>query len=310
MNIGYVLTIQDVDVGYVNWVSGGVTKGVIASSPSERGDAFQRKQLSGLMQTPLVIQAGLNLDRHLYDWISDSWSQGLVKRDVGISVVDTLDGQVLFQRKLLDAFISEVTIPACDQVSKKPGQLTITIVPDEIRSDSFGVSTSGLSRMKNNWLVANFRLEIGNLPCDHVARVASFTWKQHAGEQSMVARSTLHTASSSLMIVPELTLNILMGDRVPWEEWHREFVLQGNTNEVSGSLQFLAWNLREDLAKIRMENMGVISFDTQAAVADEDELTTLVQKFGIPERAVDGYGNNEFNLFEVELYCEQMLFEF
>ncbi len=90
--------------------------------------------------------------------------------------------------------------------------------------------------------------------------------------------------------VPDLRVTLSMQDMDAWSDWHRTFVIDGQcdeTDELSGSITFLAPDLQEELATIELINVGLISLGMGAQEATKEQASR----------------------FTVELYVQEMRFE-
>jgi hypothetical protein len=267
------LFVNESYVGDVLCAYGGINKGVVTSTKT-RGAISVKKRLSGVNPTPLVLNTDLALDGPVCDWISKSWINGREKRKCSITLYNSPGQRSYCQWNFLDACISEVEIPACDRSKQEPGSFKLTIVPSKINYETVRTLPPGSSSpvASSQWLLSEFRVEIGNLPCNRVKRIESFTWKQQLVGVSQV-------------VVPDLMLTIPFSDIQPWEEWFRKSVIEGTGDKKSGcSIQLLGHNMHDVRASIGLERVGIFSFGMESTEAE----------------------NREVNNFQVGLYCEQM----
>jgi hypothetical protein len=281
------LLIDGIFVGYPRWAYGGFPKADVYSVRMGSND-IPEKHLGKVIQTPLVLNINAVMNKLVSRWLSDSWSNGVVRKNCTIALLDpqsTHPTRSLLQWHLRDAYISGVEIPACDRSKEEPGGLTLTIVPGEIYYESGGEDVPSPTQPPKEvvWSLSNFRVEIGDLPCDRVTRIESFTWKQGFVEPDV----DRVTSSPWVVDVPNLKLTIPFSDIQPWEQWHRQSVMEGRGTELSGcSIQLLSNDMQVVLARIGLEGVGIISF-------------------GIESK---GTKINDIVDFQVELYCQQLSF--
>jgi hypothetical protein len=93
----------------------------------------------------------------------------------------------------------------------------------------------------------------------------------------------------SIIEVPNLKLSISMADIQPWEQWYHSFIVGGKREDVlNGAITFLGPDLKDELARFDLQNVGIISMKLAKQEANKEEVAR----------------------FEVELYVEQMKFSY
>jgi hypothetical protein len=143
------------------------------------------------------------------------------------------------------------------------------------------------------WLCSNWRFQLEGPvrdSCDRVAKVDSFTWKQSVIKDE-VGAFRIPTKHPAKVEVPNLKVTVSMSSIEAWRQWHQSFVIDGKcseADEVSGSITFLGPDLKEELATINLDNVGIISLQQSKQEANKEEVAR----------------------FEVELYVERMRFDY
>lgn len=275
-------------MGFVKSVSGGTTRGEVATT-LVGSDLALKKHLSNVTYEPLTLEVGMDMSAEFFDWIGMSWEQGAMRKNVSLLALD-YDYNIQSGRDFVDAYISEVTIPTLAGLSRDPAIMTVKINPGSIRYGGAGgrINFGSPSNERTAWLSSNFRVEIGDLPTSRVARVESFTWKQEVAKDEVGAFREATTQGSKVE-VPNLTLTISMADVVPWQVWHKSFVIDGrgsDEEELTGKIVFLSPDLTDELAEIELMHVGLISLNA------------------------DGQQAEAASTFAVELYVEKMKFTY
>lgn len=286
----FMLDIDGQVAGFIKKMSGGTIKGEVATH-NLGPDIYQKKHLSTIAYDPFTVEVGTGMSKGFYEWIQASFDKGHVTKS-GMLVAADFDYNAKSAREFMNAYISEVTFPALDGSSKEPAYMTIKFDPETIfYSPGDGNKLQGNldASAQKKWLCSNFRFNLGDLPCTRVAKIDSFTWKQGVIKDEVGAfRSpTKHAAKVE---VPNLKLTISMADIDPWAQWHKSFVIDGkctDTDELTGSIEFLGPDLEEVLGTISLDHVGIISLEQAAAEANKEEVAR----------------------FTVELYVESMRFE-
>ena len=271
-------------LGFVRSVSGGNIKGEVAVRQT---GSVQKKRIRNVIYEPFTIEVGMGMSTDFYNWIQASFDKGNIIKN-GELVVCDFDYSIMSIREFQDAHISELTMPALDANSKDPAYMTLKFNPEKIRykkSTHLPIQVDVRPTTKK-WTASNFRIELGDLPCDHVAKIDSFTLKQSIiRDKTGVARRS--KKYPSIIEVPNLKLSISMVDIQSWQHWYYSFIVGGKHKDVlNGAITFLGSELKDELARLDLQNVGIISMKIAGQEANKEEVAR----------------------FEVELYVEQMKF--
>ena len=195
-----------------------------------------------------------------------------------------LDPMIANWLKTID--FKKITIPEMSKDCKETDYFTIEKDAKTIRYKSEPQELPGTSDKVSSkkWLCNNFKLEVGDLPNDRVAKIDSFTWNTEALEhiqQSGQEDSEQHASAE----ISELKLTISMLDIDDWQSWFKESssIEDKRKNEKSGKLTFLGPDLGDTLITISFSQIGIISLEQEAIEPDNDNVAR----------------------FTVELYAEQ-----
>jgi hypothetical protein len=218
-----------------------------------------------------LIHVGLSASKRLLDWIAASWTAHSSTEDGAILALDSAF-KIKNERTFSKALVTETIVPALDASSKETGFLTVRLTPQSIALKK-GAGALALSKalQQKLWRTANFRLEIDGLDCTKVSRIDSFAVKRAAG--------------GGKIDFPSLRIRVAEAAAQSWVGWHGDFVVKGyNTDafERHGWLRFLSTNLKTELARIELGNLGIVSL--------------------APEKSEGG----ALGRLVAEIYCEQM----
>ena len=268
----HLLELKDVHCGVLKSVKGGDVYAEVIEDKQAKAP-YTPKRLGQNVQSPFVLEAGLDMSHELHDWIKNTWVQGQNPRWDGAIV--TGNDRVEFH----NAILSEVTLPALDAGSKEPGYLKLTVVPTFTqRSRETGKIDGSSGARQKKFVASNFRLEIPGLDCSHVVKVDALTVKQQYVRGS-------NGVDGGLIEFPNLRVELAAGTRKKWDDFFEEFVVKRNCtehDEKTGTLRLLSPNLQDALATITFHNLGIFK---------------LVDSETNPNRVV------------AELYCVQMEFD-
>lgn len=131
---------------------------------------------------------------------------------------------------------------------------------------------------------SNFKVEIGNLPCDNVTKAELPSAEQGFSE---IQNSFSRTNKSKL---PELKLTLPMSDFEPWSDWVNEVVAsgdQGQQKELNGSISIMNQDFTSELGRFEIFECGPLALRPLMAQARADDPA----------------------MFEIELYVNHMVFK-
>ena len=275
-------------LGFIKKVSGGTAKAEVAThnlGPAQ----IQKKHISTINFEPITFECGLGMAKGCYEWIQQSFDQQNASKSGEIHACNQ-KGESMAVREYRDAHISEVSMPALDGASKEPAYMTIKLAPEEIKYlPGTGQKIEGtIAPATKKWLCSNFRFELGSLPTARVAKIDSWKWEAKVIKDE-VGQFRIPTKHVSSVVVPNITLYISTADIAPWQDWHRSFLIEGEcteADELTGAITFLAPNLSDELGRVELQNVGMVSLENEGFEANKEGVSR----------------------FKVELYVEQMRF--
>lgn len=264
-------------LGFVKSVSGGNIKGEVATH-NMGPDNFARKRLVGIRYEDITVETGMGMRKGWYDWIRQSFATSHIAKSGEIVAADfdyRAERAIIFD----DALITECTFPALDGSSKDPAYMTIRLHPERLRHEQrAGERLNANTGIKTKrWLSSNFRFELGDLPCERVAKIDSFTLKQVVVQDAGGDRFE-PTKRATKVEVPNLKITFSAADAGPWKDWFQSFVIDGkcsDTDELSGQIRFLGPDLKEDLAKIELSHVGIFGLRTARNEASREEVAAI-----------------------------------
>jgi hypothetical protein len=135
------------------------------------------------------------------------------------------------------------------------------------------------------WLSSNFRFELGDLPCDRVARIDSFTLRQVVVEDAGGDRFG-PTRRAAGIEFPNLKITFSAADAGPWRDWFQSFVIEGkcsDTDELSGQIRFLVPDLKEELGRIELSHVGIFGLRPATNEANAEGVAAMEAELYVEE---------------------------
>ncbi len=175
------------------------------------------KGLSGKSSgdTPTTMEIGMGMGKGLVDW-TNAFFKSQPQPKTAVIHACNANYESMATRELINTHITEVSFPKLDASSKDPAYMTIKLRPEKIqyKKGDGNVVSGRVGEKHKDWLAANFRVEVGGLPCKRVTKVESFSLKQRV----LRTKSSTRRASASVptkVEIPNLKLTISKLDIKP-----------------------------------------------------------------------------------------------
>jgi hypothetical protein len=232
------------------------------------------KHISTVRFQAFTIEVGLSMGAPLSDWITGSLNLAHTRKD-GFVVATTADGSAQSYCHFKHTLIEEITIPTLDASSREPVYLKVRFQPEEIsygKGDDVVFASGGDSRQLP-WLSGNFRLRIGDLPCQRVSQIDAFTIRQSIIESNVGQLRSGPTKEPINVEYPNIKVTLAGADVGPWQDFFSRFVIGGQNdqdNELHGTLEFLDPAREQILGSVTFSQVGIFSLKPVGSTADAD----------------------------------------
>lgn len=286
-----LLVLDGEESGFLKSFAGGAISADVIEEPSG-ASPFIKKHIGQPKYEDISLGLSFSMRDRVYEWISDTWAMQNHRRN-GAVVACGFDMDATSRLEFFDGLITETTIPACDAASKDAAFLRVKVSPELIRlakaSGQVEIGT-GSKQEQKMWVASSFRLDIEGLDCSRVSKVDAFTVKQHVLIDD-IGEARIVTREPSKIEFPNLRITLSESHAQSWLDWHDDFVVKGNcddAHEREGHLAFLSPNQKDELARIRLFNLGIFRVGPDATEGTKDQIKRIT----------------------AELYCERMTFEY
>ncbi len=221
---------------------------------------------------PLTVEVeGGRIPNKLFRWIEDSFAgSGVATRSGEIHIIRISDYESMAVREFQNAHISSVTFSALDANSLDPTRITVAFNPESIVNKAGTGKTSSPPGWPGQKGRTYFRVTLDGLPTSHVSRIESFAWSRDL--------------DGNTVTVPELELTISMIDYDVYLEKFEAFVISGNLGteqELAGSLELLAGNLKTVLATIELGGVTPVSIDIGKFEASKEAMARFKVRLNV-----------------------------
>jgi len=279
----YVVDIDGYQVAFMKKFEGLSMEADIVSNDLGP-DNFQAKHVANIKWTPGKISVGAGMGKGMYDWIKQSFDKAYVPKNGTVTVAD-FDFNAQSQMTFNNALITSVGFPALKGESKDAIYLDIEFQPEIVRwTKGTGKKIGGQYGVKQKaWLAANFRFEMGSLPCKRVASIDAFTWKcECSPDQVGVTREpTYHPAK---VTTPDIKVSVSMADYEEWQQAAKKWFVDGHHlagDEMQGSITLLGPDMQKEIGRIDLKNCGWKKFSKQAYESNKTGIARFDVEFYI-----------------------------
>ena len=264
------LELDGVKCGFVKSVDGGNTTADVVLEPPQPG-SFAKKHLGNARIEPFVLAIDLGMHGNVYDWVAESWTGTPTPRDGVVAEVDQKFDERA-RREFHHAVITETAFSALDAASKTPWHVTVKFAPESIAATKGGGSIgAGATTKQKQFVPSNFRFELDGLDTKKVSKIDAFTVKQSVPVDDVGAVRDFQVAPTTVEF-PNLRVTFAESSAPTWTEWFDDFVVKGNNGddrEKHGAIVFLDPTLKNELARIMLQNVGIFALRRPSSAGDQ-----------------------------------------
>jgi len=233
-------------------------------------DGVVHKHLAGVKYEDIAISAGTGMSKAFYDWVSSTISDKGSKMSGAIDALD-FNMKIRSEMSFFNALITEVGFPALDAASKDAAKMTVKFAPEFTRISNKGGGTvkATLNQKVTKWLSSNFKLMLDGVDTSHVTQIDSF-----ALTFDVITNSDGNAVGRNLN-VPNMKVRVPVAGAQDFIKWHQDFVIDGNNGqeqEKTGSLSYLAPGLTTEIFRLDIGNIGIFALDYDPLVENSDAL--------------------------------------
>lgn len=285
----FALELDGLSAGSLSSAEGGHATADVVVEPVG-ADGIAKKHLGGVKYEDISIQCGYGMSNPFYDWLSDSISRKVARKDGALIAAD-FNRAVVSYHKFFHALITEIGMPALDAASKDAAKMTIKFSPEYTRFIKSPQKWEPLPSVQKTWLPSNFRLKIDGLEnaCARVNKIEALTIKQKVAENPTGEQRDYEKEPADVEI-PNLVITFPESHAEEFYAWHEDFVIKGNCGdeqEKTGSLEYLS-SRGESLFKLDFHHLGI---------------------FKLAPEPVEPVGEN-IRRIKAEMYCEHIKFSY
>jgi hypothetical protein len=277
----FTLDIDGYNVGYLKKFSGGGMKADIVTNKLGP-DNVEKKHVVKIVWEDFKFDVGVGMGVGCYEWMRAAFRKEFLTKQATLTAAD-FNHKATSEMQLIDCLITEITIPKMDGGSKDAAFFSISAKPERVRHVKAGGQDirAKIGPAQKAFLCSNFRLEIGNLPCNRVKSVDSMVFKCSVvpDDVGIFRESTLHPAA---VVCPNMKVTWSYADFEELNKAAHEWFVAGKHlegDEMEGRLVFLDPNMKDEIAELTMHNIGWVSWKGEDLEGGSEKVKTCQAEF-------------------------------
>jgi hypothetical protein len=277
---------------YIKSVEGGYPKANVIEEQVGQ-DLGIVKHTSTAEIDPMSFEIGMQSGIDILRWIQDSWRRNFSRRDGAVSH-GNFDAKTVLEHEFYGALLTETTFPTLDAAGKEGAYLKFKIQPErvELKPGNKEKLQAGLPPKQKLWMPSSFRFELDGVDTSGVSKVDSFT--VHQTVKPMYTGADRFPQYEPVNVkFPDLTIHMSKHWSGSIMSWYDDFVVKGHQDpkaEKNGSIVFLAPNLKDEVYRVNLFNVGIKSFTVDKASAAEEQMKKVKFELYVGSMDLDGDG--------------------
>ncbi|MEZ4368331.1 MAG: phage tail protein [Kofleriaceae bacterium] len=258
----FLMDLDGMRCGFLQSFEGGNMVAELASHKMGPSN-FEKKHVTTTKWGAVKFKAGIGMSKAVYEWMQAAFDMGVLYKNGAITVAD-FNYKAQRRMDMMNMLMTKVTMPAFDGDSKESAYFDIEVMPEQIRwmKESGGDLRGDIGPKQKAFQCANFRFELGGLPCGRVNKIEGLAWECKTTTDAVGEKRehTIHPTSTS---VSDFTLHISMADLEPWAAKAKSWFIDGNClegDEMSGAVVMLGPDMKTELGRIDLMNVGMKEF--------------------------------------------------
>ncbi len=276
----FLLELNGKSGGYIKSCAGGNITAEVAIH-NMGPELYQKKHIATIKYNEFTVEMGASNTAEAWAWIQASLDKKSTTMD-GRVIAANYDYCSMSERIFHGAVLTEFGMPEFDGSKKDAVYCTVKFAPEKIEyMPGDGKQLKGaIGPQAKKWLCSNWRFTLGDLPCDGVAKVGAWTWKQACIEDQVGAfrEATKHPAKIEL---PDIEITCSMKHIDAWQKKFDDFVVKGNCGEdqeMEASLTMLAPDMKTEVGRVDFYNCGFISLEPEKVEANQEAVARFKAK--------------------------------
>lgn len=280
-NGNFTLDVGGYNVGYLRKFSGCGAKADVVENKLGP-DNVVKKHVAKFSWEEGKFEVGMGMGMGCYSWIKAAFQKKFITQQATFTAAD-FNHKATSEMQLSDCLITEVGIAKFDAAGKDAHYFTVGFKPERVRHAKAGGQDirAKMGPAQKAFLCCNFRLELGDLPCDRVTSIDAMTLKCSvvADEVGIFREPTLHPAA---VAIPDMKVTWSYADFDTLNKAAHKWFVEGQHlegNEMSGRIVLYDPNMKDEIGEIALHNVGWKSWKGDDNEGGSDKIKRCTGEF-------------------------------
>jgi hypothetical protein len=258
------LELDGQDAGPLRSIEGGEPYAEVLEEAAAIPGAAAGKHIGPPHYSDIVIECGLVPSAPIANWITGTLGRTAPRHDGAIVEIDR-DFKEVSRLAFRNAIIREIEFPALDSADSRPAYLTLRLAPESTRRQGGSgarqpIGTSPMGARARAPRTSDFQLKVDGLT-GSLSKVAPLVVKQVLAES--VGEERFGGLAPAGLEIPDLV--VTLRESADWYAWRDAFMVDGTGSERSGTLEYLAQDLKNVVGRIEFSGLGIHSLVAERA---------------------------------------------
>ncbi|MCE9577633.1 MAG: hypothetical protein K8W52_31070 [Deltaproteobacteria bacterium] len=267
----FAVTIGSYSAGYIKSFTQGNFKGSL-NETSTSTEHWMKKNIAAWEFSDFSLEASFAMGKGLQDWMQSAMDSNAVPMDGSVVVAD-FNGKAIREVQFFRAYITKISLPALSAADKANIFLTFSFKPTELKymKASGDVAKAAVGPTTKSITGNNFSLKLGSFNCKRVNKIEAFEWSCTV-KPDPHGEAQYPELACTTMKQPDLTFTINALDGQQFEDWAKAWFMDGKReekDELTGSLDLLGPNMKDIMATLTFQNVGLQELTPPKQVRDD-----------------------------------------
>lgn len=252
--------------GRISSMSGGNLVGTIVETKIPDAQTLVKKSIRSVAVEQLEIEMTLSSNVETFNWLTEVINGKASAKNITIFTCDQ-NFNIIQSKEYQGALPAEFSMSNPDATTRDIGKIYLSFTAETVKEGArTGKCPLDDVAKRKNWVTSNFRLDIPGLETTQVRSVSGLTIKFKNSEGSQPGDPRRPSRGISAIQFNNLTISLAgpSARAKAWEDWFNTFLVQGRSSdqeEKSGTLVLLSQDLKNELLRINLSNLGLFKFE-------------------------------------------------